>query len=473
MKTQIKTLQMKYLLCIVIFLVSGVLLWGQDFSYNQFKDHKDKYAIPLKTLLEDAQKDLDIKLVIDKKVEPYLKKTVTMAPWKYWSNVELRLAYILAPLDLSFEKVDEKTWRIFEPWYYVRPEAEGKAHLERLLRQYSNKETWEARKKVLTNTILKELDLQPFPERTDLHPRFSAVRTHDGYNVRNVTLEIIPGYYLCGDLYEPILQKGPWPIVLCPHGHGRDGRLSADHQKIGGNIARMGGICFTYSMFAWITEESPLKLEDHRDPISGTIQTWTTMRVLDFLTALPNVKKDKIGITGASGGGTQTFLGTALDSRITVTVPVVMVSSHFYGGCPCESGLPFHIYNGCSCNAEIAAMAAPRPIKLIAVTTDWTKNTPLVEFPYLQKIYSYYGAKDKVEFAISKEQHGYGTTQQKAMYPFMAKHLGLDISQVDDSKITIEPREVLYGFGKDLVDYPKNGIKNISEVKESFKRSKK
>lgn len=446
--------------------------FAQDNSYQNFLKNKGQYAVPLGDLLKETEKDLQIKITYDRKVEPYLSQKVVMAPWKFWNDPEKRLAYILAPLDLSFEKVDETTWKVFEPWYYTRPEAEAKAHLDRLVRQFSTKESWEARKALLQNTILEKLSLSPVPKPC-LNPLVSEKRTYDGYSVRNVALEILPGYFVNGNLYEP-LGEGKFPIVLCPHGHGALGRFGEDQQLRAASLARMGAVTFAYSMFAWRLEETPLKAENcHKDQISGSIQTLQTIRSIDWLVTLPNVDPTRIGITGASGGGTQTFLGTALDPRITVSVPVVMVSAHFFGGCPCESGIPFHVLHGGTCNAEIAAMAAPRPQKVIAVTQDWTKNVPEVEFPYLQKIYDYYGAKENVEYAYLDEKHDYGKGKRDAMYPFMAKHLNLDMSKCDETKVTVEPIDTMLYFGKDRANYPKDAVQTLAELKEIFYGSAK
>ena len=440
---------------------------AQDDSYRNFLKNKEQYQLTLGELLESTSKDLDIEIQKSKKIDEYLDKKVVMAPWKFWNDPSMRLAYILAPLDLSFEKIDERTYRVFEPWYYVRPESEAKAHLDRLVRQYgTSQEVWDSRKETLKATILKKLNLETVP-REVLNPNISDKREFDGYSVRNVALEILPGYYVNGNLYEP-RKEGKFPIILCPHGHGKLGRFGEDQQIRAAVLARMGAVVFTYSMFAWRQEETPLLPAAHDDPISGTMQTLHTIRSIDWLVTLPNVDPTRIGITGASGGGTQTFLGTAVDSRITVSVPVVMVSGHFFGGCPCESGIPFHILNGGTCNAEIAAMAAPRPMKLIAVTQDWTKNVAEVEFPYCQKIYELYGAKDNVEFSISDEAHNYGATKRAEMYPFMARHLGLDMSQMDESKVTVEELNTMLYWGPNLEKYPKNAIRTLDELKKVF-----
>ncbi len=445
------------------------------------------YQKPLKTVLNDIEKKYQVKLVYeDKNIKD---KTVDYADWKFFMNVEETLGNVLKPLELLYSKTGEKQYEITKWEYFRRSFEEGRKHLAALSASYPTLEKWEARKAAVRKNILEKVGLSPLPRRNSLNPIRSNFRKHDDYSVENVALEVLPGVYLCGSLYKPLKGKAPFAAMLSPHGHfynkvdtsipNERGRYRPDQQYRCAMLARMGVVVFSYDMFAWGESALQTKKEDHRTGLALTMQTWNSLRVLDFLTSLPEVDKSRIGITAASGGGTQSFIAGALDDRLTLSVPAVMVSSHFFGGCPCESGLPIHqMDEGLSTNnAEIAAMFAPKPQLVISDGSDWTQTVPEIEFPYLKKVYSLYGKVENIENAhLPNDQHDYGPTKRFPMYRFVAEHFKLDDSilknragEYDEPRVTIEPAKEMYVFGEGGY-LPANAAKNADEIRKVLKQ---
>jgi len=361
---------------------------------------------------------------------------------------------------------------------YWQTEEQARAQLERLAATYGDAEQWQQRAAKIRQQILRGAGLDPLPERTPLNAVIKNRREYDGYSVESVSFEARPGFLVYGSLYRPINEASGGSKsqagILCPHGHARGpqgGRLRPDHQHRCATLARMGATVFSYDMVGF--GDSEFLGWNHRHPQVMALQTWTSIRAIDFLESLGNIDEDRIAITGASGGGTQSFLLTAVDDRIDVSVPVVMVSAHFFGGCDCESGKPIHKTPTLETNnVEIAACCVPRPMMLVSVGGDWTKNTPEVEFPYIRNVYSLFGKESLVENVhFPDEDHGYEWIKRQAMYPFLAKHLKLDSSGVlntetgkfDETANTLEPIETMRVFAS-RDDLPEHALKPGSTV---------
>ena len=360
---------------------------------------------------------------------------------------------------------------------HYHSESEAVAQLQRLSATFSNLKEWQARATRIKEQILKGANLSPLPVRTPLNAIVRNKRSYDNYSVESVGFEVSPGFYAYGNLYRP-LDKGTkdnkHPAILCPHGHARGpegGRLRPDQQHRCATLARMGAIVFSYDMIGF--GESLHHGWDHKHSQALTLQTWTSIRAIDFVQSLKDVDPKRIGVTGCSGGGTQTFLLAAVDDRVSVSVPVVMVSAHFFGGCHCESGMPIHKTSELETNnCEIAALAAPRPMLLVSVGGDWTKNTPDVEYPFIQNVYELFGKVSNVKNVhYPGRQHGYQYMKRQAMYPFMVEHLQLDRTKVfdesseiyDETRNTIERPESMFVFD-DNFPYPDSALAPGSQV---------
>ncbi|REA57539.1 acetylxylan esterase [Dyadobacter luteus] len=307
-------------------------------------------------------------------------------------------------------------------------EEQGKAFLES--HPATTKAAWEARSVAIKNQIVKGMQLENLPAQPASAPIIHSKRAMDGYTIENVAFQSVEGIYVTGNLYRPLKKQKSYAAVLCPHGHGENphGRFREQTQKRCATLARMGAIVFVWDMVG----QGDSRQCEHKMPKALKLQTINAIRALDFISSLPEVDKQRIAVTGESGGGTQTFLLTALDDRVKVSVPTVMVSSYFFGGCVCESGMPIH-KNGAhqTNNVEIAALAVPRPMLLISDGDDWTKHTPEVEFPHITSIYKLYGKADQVQNVhLPDEKHDYGPSKRQAMYAFLAKQLKLDLKSV-------------------------------------------
>jgi dienelactone hydrolase len=315
----------------------------------------------------------------------------------------------------------------------------------------SSARAWRERAERLREQMLVALGLWPMPPRTPLNPQVVGKLVRDDYTIEKVVLETLPGFTLSGNLYRPKNGHGRIPGILCPHGHWQDGRVNPEVQQRCIRWAKLGAAVFMYDMVGY-NDSKPFTHAFLNDRLRrwgyslASLQTWNSMRALDWLTTLPDVDPARIGCTGESGGGTQTFLLTALDPRIKVAAPVVMVSDSFQGGCVCENAAGLRLGTD---NVEIAALAAPRPMILVGATGDWTAKTMTNAFPAIRGVYSLIGSMDRIEAAVFDFPHNYNQTSRNAVYAFMGRWLlGIeDSTSTREGAQQTEKPEDLWTFG--------------------------
>jgi dienelactone hydrolase len=307
-------------------------------------------------------------------------------------------------------------------------------------RMYKTLAEWEERREHLRKQILSAAGLLPMPEKTPLHPQIFGRIENKTYSIEKVLLETMPGYYLGGNLYRP-LKPAPaegFPAIASPHGHWTYGRL--EHTEAASiparaiNLAQQGFVVFTYDMVGYNdTIQTPHDFATRRDQLWDfgplPLQLWNSIRVVDFLESLPGVNPKKIGATGASGGGTQTFLLAAVDDRVAFDAPVNMISTIMQGGSPCENtpGLRFDTFN-----VDLGALMAPRPMLMVAATGDWTKNTPREEYPAVRAIYELYDRAANLDMVQIDAPHNYNRQSREAVYKFFGNRIN---GETDDAKL--------------------------------------
>ena len=290
------------------------------------------------------------------------------------------------------------------------------------------------------------------PPSVPLHPVVHGKIDRDEYTIEKVFFASHPGHYVSGNLYRPKKIDGKAPGVLCPHGHWKNGRFYEVPEKMmqtdmakgaekfrGGassplqarmaGLARLGCIVFHYDMVGNADSQQIAHREGFND-VQGELwqqnfmglQTFNSIRALDFLLSLPDVDATRIGVTGASGGGTQTFMLCAVDPRPTVAFPAVMVSTAMQGGCICENCS--HLRLGIN-NIAMTALFAPKPVGMSGAD-DWTKQIETKGLPELKQIYGFYGHPENVYAKAHPEfPHNYNQVSREMMYNWFNKHLKL------------------------------------------------
>ncbi len=322
---------------------------------------------------------------------------------------------------------------------------------------FASREAWLERAAFLRKQILASAGLLPMPEKTPIHAEVFGKLERSGYTIEKVLLETYPGFYLGGNLYRPTGGHGPYPAVVSPHGHWAYGRL--ENQQLVSvpgrciNLARQGFVVFTYDMIGYddtnqIPHDWGSKQYDLWNINPLGVQLWDSIRAVDFVSSLPDVDASRIGVTGASGGGTQTFMLSAVDDRIKAAAPVNMISATMQGG-SCENAANLRVGgNNDTSNMVVAALMAPRPLLMVSAS-DWTMNTNRVEFPAVRSIYRLLGAEQNVETFHQNQVHNYNQQSREWVYTFLGARLRGTTGPISETSFTVEmPQDLLAMYGR-------------------------
>jgi hypothetical protein len=320
---------------------------------------------------------------------------------------------------------------------------------------FTTKADWETRAAALQRQLQVAVGLWPMPERGPVTAAVHGRIVRDGYTIEKVSFASLPGHYVTGNLYRPTGAAGRRPAVLSPHGHWENGRLLAQkpdevrkalasggekteagaryplQARLAG-LARLGAVVFMYDMVGYADSTALTHREGFKDADAELrlqsfmgLQAWNGLRALDFLAALPDVDPQRLAITGESGGGTQTFILSALDPRPIAAVPAVMVSGNMQGGCVCENTSLLRIDTN---NIELAALFAPKPLGLIGAD-DWTHDIETKGYPEIQQIYGLFGAAPQVLAKKFDYPHNYNQVSREFMYAWLNRHMKLGIAE--------------------------------------------
>ncbi len=448
----------------------------------------DRFCRPLGEVLEEIAKRFRVKLrynidtaglvlpYADARIRPY--------------SVEESLTNVLAYFDYKWEDRGKRTYKLSPYEYYRRKDDDGEKLLAYLGGLYSDSLTFQARRDLLKREFRVRVGIDRLLERTVARTATTALRRDllsagpasgsrnlavspvtegrlrkkEGYTVRNFALETLPGLYVCGSVYAPT-GKGRHPLILCPNGHFAEGRYNPDLQKRMATLARMGAVVVGWDLFGWGESEWQVGKASHTLAVAQPMQLMNGLLILDWSLRRGDVDRSRVAVNGGSGGGTHCVMLTLLDERITAACPVASFCSHFDGGCPCESGMGTALCGGGTCNAEYAALFAPKPLGVVSDGGDWTHTVPVLELPYLRRVYGFYHAADRVtNYHYPDDRHDFGPNKRNAVYDFFAKVFQLDSSKIDETRVEIETAAMLQTFGAPE-RLPEEAIRSMDELR--------
>ena len=255
----------------------------------------------------------------------------------------------------------------------------------------------------------------------------------EGYSIEKLIYQSRPGIWVTALLYIPE-GEGPFPAVLQMHGHNPEGKFGVNVQQTSIALVQNGFVCLTVDAIGCFERANQCYVSEYHGNVPGghilnigeTLmgqQVVDNMRGIDLLRSLDFVIKDKIGATGASGGGNQTMWLAAMDERVSAAMPVVSVGSfqsYVYGmNCMCEllpDGLTFTEISG------ILALIAPRDLRignaLYDCNHDFSVAEMLKSYHPVERIYWNLGRADSISFYVADRVHGYSDRQREAALGF-------------------------------------------------------
>jgi len=308
-------------------------------------------------------------------------------------------------------------------------------------------------------------------ERTPLRPRVVGEIAREGYVVRKIIFESLPDYFVPANLYVPTAGRGPFPAVLSPCGHSENGKAYEVYQHLFIGLAKRGYVVLTYDptgqgeryeVWDFVHHRGVFDNPDDQHTLPGLQEllmgqnlaryfVWDGIRGLDYLTSLPEVNGERIGVTGSSGGGTLTTYISMLDPRVKAASIVTFISSlpmkiearSLDSDADPEQDVPGLLAAGID-HTEFVGMIAPRPVLIGAATRDFfpiegTRRT----FGELQVLYNKLGVPERLKMVEFDHRHVYSQPLREAAYAWFDRWLKGSEGEAHEPEIVTERDEAL------------------------------
>lgn len=308
-----------------------------------------------------------------------------------------------------------------------------------------------------------------FPVKTPLNPVITRIITKEGYRVEHIVFESQPRFFVTSSLYLPgnLKRNQKYPAIIYCSGHSADGYRSAVYQHVILNLVRKGFIVFAFDPVGQgerLEYYDPVKgaslaggpTREHSYPgaqayLSGSSQAmymvWDGIRAVDYLLTRKEVDPLRIGITGRSGGGTQSAYIAAFDERIYAAAPENYITSYrrllqTIGPQDAEQNIPGLLARGLD-HADLLTVRAPKPALMITTSGDMFSIQGAIETEKEVKE-AYRIAGEENNFARVEDDAGHASTlkNREAMYAFFQKYLGNPGNPADEEVNLLTPEEL-------------------------------
>jgi len=323
---------------------------------------------------------------------------------------------------------------------------------------------WQKRQEWLRKTLIDVVGV--FPEKTPLNAKITRTIDKDDFRIEHIVYESQPGFYVTSSMFIPVGLKDKAPVVIYCSGHSANGYRAYQTQIL--NLVKKGFIVFAFDP---VDQGERLEYYDPQtnQPKAGGSDSWHSysgaqalicgnsqimymmwdgIRAVDYVLTRKEVDPARIGITGRSGGGTQSAWIAALDERIYAAAPESYITNFtglFRGPGPQDAEQePINgIIRGIDL-ADLLLVRAPKPALIIATTGDYFGIQGFRESAKeARSIYMAYNKENNFDTAEDiLPRHGATLKNREAMYSFFQRALNNSGTPSEEKIEPLSPEEL-------------------------------
>lgn len=353
-------------------------------------------------------------------------------------------------------------------YHHLADEAYG--HLEKrrqTIAGFGSLRDWQERQVWIKKTLMEVAG--PFPAKTPLNPKVLRIVEKDDYRLEHIVFESQPKFFVTSSLFIPngVRKNSKAPVVIYCSGHSNEGYRSQVYQHVILNLVKKGFIVFAFDpvgqgeRLEYFDPEKGKSVaggptSEHSYPgtqafISGSSQArymiWDGIRAVDYLLTRSEVDPSRIGITGRSGGGTQSSCIAAFDERIKAAAPECYITSftrllQSIGPQDAEQNFLSGISKGLD-HGDLLLVRAPKPALMITTTRDMFSIQGARETAKeVSGIYKAYGQEENFGMVEDDAPHASTKKNREAMYAFFQKHLNNPGTAQDEQVVLLSEAEI-------------------------------